>query len=66
MKLWLLSQDENTDSMVVCAKTEAEARNILPPYGKSWSSPNKVSAKYLGETKSYRWTGVILASFHVD
>ena len=74
MKLWLLSQDENTSwdsAMVVAAKTETEARNT-PPYEGSWednysgwySFPDKVSVKYLGEADPSIKAGIILDSYH--
>lgn len=76
MKLWLISQDENTnydtyDSAVVAAETEDEAKAIHPAgdpedwsesYGTWCKSPDGVKAQYLGETE--RPAGVVLASFN--
>lgn len=77
MKLWLISQDENRgydtyDSAVVAAETEADARNIHPGRSEGWgdyfptwsSSPDKVTARYIGEAMPGTEPGVILASFN--
>ena len=75
MKLWLISQNENNnwdtyDSMVVAAKNEEIAKEILPPYvnwekGSSWcSSSDKVVVEYIGEAKEGIEEGIILASFN--
>jgi hypothetical protein len=78
MKLWLLSQDENNnydtyDSIIVAAKTEADAIKIHP-YGKDgwssfaewnvWSSkPENVTATLIGTAVKGTKEGVILGSF---
>lgn len=72
MKLYLLTQDENTgydtyDSCVVCAENENEAKkieptNFFPRFG--WTTPNKVKIKYLGEAAPNIEKGVVIASFN--
>ena len=79
MKLFLISQDENTSydtysDAIVAADTEDEARKIHPggeygnwdsPYGNDWcSSPKSVSVKYIGEAADDVESGVICASYH--
>ena len=69
--LYLISQEENNgwdtfDSAVVCAKSAAEAKQIVPGYGfDSWASPQFVTVEYLGKAKSKIKLGsVICASFN--
>jgi hypothetical protein len=77
MKLWLLSQTENTgydtfDSCVVAAETEDEAKKIHPAEGlhKTWyynewaTSPDSVLAKLIGEAIPETKCGVILTSYN--
>jgi len=79
MKLWLIFQDENDDydtfdSAVVAAETEEQAKSIHPYGSDAWSSrnsdtwassPDKVTAKYLGEAYGdIKKPGVILGSFN--
>jgi hypothetical protein len=79
MKLWLISQNQTTgydtyDSAVVVAESETEAKSIHPSgYADEWSdrhplwatSPNNVTARYLGENSSTFKNGdVICASFN--
>lgn len=77
MKLWLISQNENNtydtyDAVVVAAENEDAAR-FTHPYGldRDWSeyscwvrSPDKVTAKFIGEAAPDIKAGVILASFN--
>jgi len=80
MKLWLISQDENTtwdtyDSAVVAAETEDEARRIHPA-GDYWNRPEyeglngwckfpeQVEVKLLGEAAPDIEPGIVLASFN--
>lgn len=74
LKLWLISQEENTgwdtyDSAVVAAKTAEEAR-LINPEGKwgtypTWcSSPDKVHVKYLGIATEDVEPGIVLSSFN--
>ena len=74
LKLWLISQEENTewdtyDSAVVAARTEEEARLINP--GGDWelsidwcSSPDKVHVEYLGIATEGVEPGIVLSSFN--
>lgn len=77
MKLWLISQDENTgydtyDGAVVAAETEDEARMIIPggdtwddPIRYSWcSTPDKVTVKLIGVAEPGTPAGVVLSSFN--
>ena len=77
MKLWLLSQDvckgyDTYNSVVVAAKTEQEAKQILPNEYLSWDSagqswaykPEEVSAELIGTAISGTKEGVILSSFN--
>ena len=74
LKLWLISQEENTgwdtyDSAVVAAKTEEEARLINPDGGwnlsSAWcSSPDKVHIEYLGIATEGVEPGIVLSSFN--
>lgn len=77
MKLWLVSQSENSDydsydSMVVAAETEDAARNTMPSqhesfgrdYGAWCSGPDKVQVELIGEATSHIKAGVIVASFN--
>lgn len=77
MKLWLLSQKDNTgydtfDSCVVAAETEEDARTIHPAEGqyKTWywsewaNTPDSVQVKLIGEATPGAERGVILASFN--
>ena len=77
MKLWLLTQDKNTDydtfdSMIVAANTKCEARKI-GPYGditkgttcSGWvRDPKDVKVEYLGMAKRGTKCGIVLASFN--
>jgi len=79
MKLWLISQDENEgydtfDAAVVAAETEEQAKSTHPYGSEGWSSglsdtwassPEKVTAKYLGEAYGdIKKPEVILGSFN--
>ena len=74
LKLWLISQEENTgwdtyDSIVVAAKTEEEARLINPVgewklYSAWCSSPDKVNVEYLGIATEGVEPGIVLSSFN--
>lgn len=78
MKLWLLSQDENTgydtyDSVVVAAKSEEEARLILPSEYQNWedgcnyswvNDPKLVKVELIGTAVRGTKVGVVLASFN--
>jgi len=78
MKLWLLSQDhylgmDSYDSIVVAAKNEAAAKQILPHEnmkwgrnsGDSWAeSPEQVTAELIGTAVRGTQAGVIITSFH--
>lgn len=79
MKLWLISQNENNgwdtyDSAVVAAETEEDARKTHPSksgwptgdyhYGTWVTSPDTVTAEYLGIAKEGTAAGVICASFN--
>lgn len=74
LKLWLISQEENTgwdtyDSAVVAAKTEEEARLINPDgewklYSAWCSSPDKVHVEYLGIATESVEPGIVLSSFN--
>lgn len=79
MKLWLISQTENTgydtyDSAVVAAATAEEASKMYPSgdnnmFGDPWSAwcdkPEDVTVEYLGEAgPSIKEPVVILASFN--
>ncbi len=77
MKLWLITQDDNTgydtyDSAVVAARNEAQARAINPdgvdkwkaPYTAWCDSPDKVTVELLGTAKPGTQAGVVLASFN--
>ena len=77
MNIYLLTQDENRgydtyDSIVVVAKTEEEARYIMPSnyekfgdnYG-SWAThPEAVQVSLIGKAVKGTEAGVILASFN--
>lgn len=76
LKLWLISQDDNTgydtyDSAVVAAYTEDEARQINPEgeWNRVWSSwcktPEQVTVEYLGiATTMCMKPGIVLSSFN--
>lgn len=71
MKLWLISQEENTgydtySDVVVAAETAEEARRIPPDkFYYAWASkPENVSVRLLGEALEGIKAGVILASYH--
>lgn len=75
LKLWLISQEENTgwdtyDSAVVAAETTEKARLINPDgewstYSASWcSSPDKVHVEYLGIATEGVEPGIVLSSFN--
>jgi len=76
VNLYLISQNENNDydtydSVVVCAATEDEARNIFPGYGEwgesysGWcSKPELVHVWLIGEANEEVDAGVVLASFY--
>lgn len=73
LKLYLLSQDENSDydtydSMVVCAENELEARNIHPDgnWGYvTWArSPLNVKCELIGKADLMQEKGIICASFN--
>ncbi len=80
MKLYLLSQDVNTDydtydSCVVCAKNEEDAKTIHPsnrigPVNinrenyGSWCGLNDVKVEYIGRPSKGLKRGVICASFN--
>lgn len=75
MKLWLISQKQNTgrdtyDAAVVCAETADEARKIHPSgwlydddYS-DWAPPGSVSVKLIGEAAETVKPGVVLSSFN--
>lgn len=72
MKLYLISQNKNTgydvyDSAIVCAENEEEARTIHPDQYKSehtWTTPDNVTVKMIGEAGEHIEKGVVLASFN--
>lgn len=76
MKLFLLTQDVNDDfdtydACVVAAATEAEARVTMPRKSErypatldQWTTPEKVTVKYIGEAAKDVAEGVICASFN--
>ena len=79
MKLWLISQEENSDyatydSAVVAAVSEQAAQQINPdlsakgnwgrPYGSWCSSPDKVKVELIGEAIPGTGAGIILASYN--
>lgn len=77
MKLWLISQDENSgydtfDSAVVAAETEDAARVTMPSeceeFGKAYSAwcsaADKVKVELIGEATPETKPGVIVASFN--
>jgi len=75
MKLYLISQDENSDydtydSAVVAAQDAHHASLIAPGgsfggnYGSWCSAPDKVSVKYLGAAAAGIPAGIVLASFN--
>ena len=80
MNLYLISQNTNNDydtydSAVVCAASEAEARNMTLPYGKrrdwekndcSWVNwPDQVIVELIGTADpSRKEAGVVCASFN--
>jgi hypothetical protein len=76
MKLYLLSQDENSgydtyDSCVVAAKSPAEAIHINPSWcgwgsqSHTWAkSPDKVNCEELGTAKRGTKPGLIISSFN--
>lgn len=77
MKLWLISQNENSDydtydSAVVAAETEDAARNTHPGGNEDWSRtygswaklPAAVMVKMIGEAIEGTEAGVICASFN--
>lgn len=76
LKLWLISQDDNTghdtyDSAVVAAYTEDEARQINPGGGwedgcDTWcETPEQVTVEYLGIAATLGMEpGVVLSSFN--
>ena len=76
VKLWLISQDENStwdtyDSAVVAAETEDLARKVHPGRGNwgkkysSWaSSPEKVSVRLIGEAIGCKAGEIICASYN--
>lgn len=73
MKLWLISQEANSDydtydSAVVAALDEADARTITPGangWGRTWcNEPSQVTAEYIGDAAPGMERGVVLASFN--
>jgi hypothetical protein len=76
MKLWLISQDENSgydtyDSAIVAAETEDVARNTHPGGGNwsetfgSWASkPDLVKVRLIGDAVPGIEAGVWCASFN--
>lgn len=78
MKLWFISQSENTgydtySDAVVAAETEDKARMTHPGgdewNGKkdtwsTWTSADRVRVKLIGEAINGTEAGVICASFH--
>lgn len=75
LKLWLISQDDNTgydtyDSAVVAAYTEDEARQINPDgnWGELWSgwckTPGQVTVEFLGIATPSIEPGIVLSSFN--
>ena len=72
INLYIITQDANTgcdtcNSMVVAAKSEAEAGKITPVDGDSswcWTSPENVKVCFLGKATNDIGAGVICASFH--
>lgn len=78
MNLYLLTQSQMTgydtfDAIVVAAEYEEDAKNIFPRhYYENWeecrrtwaSSPEQVTAEFLGQAKEGTERGVILASFN--
>jgi len=70
MNLYLISQDINDDydtydSVIVCAKTEKEARHIRPGSGEySWCKPVYVTVKKIGVAAASVERGIVLASFN--
>jgi len=74
-KLFLLTQTERRgydtyDSVIVCALSDSEARNIHPNTivgwgSRSWcSSPDAVQVQHVGYAKTNVPVGVVLASFN--
>lgn len=77
MKLWKISQNQNTGydtycSAVVAAKTEDAARKIHPSRYNDWGDsswvewPHQVMVEYLGEAKPETKKGVIVASYNAS
>ena len=79
MKLYLLSQDENTDcdtydSCIVCAESEEDAKSITPcdevfveiqkKYPNWAYSKTSIMCEEIGEANKNQKRGVILASFN--
>jgi len=78
MKLYLLSQTENSDydtfdSCVVCAENEQDAKSIMPnghPFERSeiygtWAySIDGITCKEIGTANSDQVRGVIISSFN--
>ena len=89
MKLWLISQMDNTgydtyDCAVVAAETEEDACNTFPNpawYNEdvdwydsradkeeslmhAWTTPDKVSAQYIGEAAPGTEAGIICSSYN--
>lgn len=78
MKLWLLTQNTNNgwdthDGCVVAAKTEADARKILPDEHMEWGTnsmhswvdtPEEVTVQLLGNAVKGTEAGLILGSFN--
>lgn len=79
MNLYLIEQSQNNDydtfdSAVVAARTEEEARNIIPKHeeyhcdsrwGDTWASgPEYVTATLIGTTRKYKAGQQICASFN--
>jgi len=82
LKLYLLTQNDNTDSealnaMIVCAKSKKRAKQIHPDqniknfkWNLPWStwadSPEKVKVKYLGKAGVNVKPGIIMTTFNGD